>query len=166
MVVKNYMAATRIKQSNKSLNSLIGLFIIGLIFIVIFFIGNNASLLRQDIANWPKARAKVIAVDHKIVCETPEKSGACYAIFLINYSYEVNGKKYTNQFEQTYATSYSPGKMFYVYYKIDDPQLVFPKEKIPTKFNLYLPLFFGLFVIIPIIILWMTNKIREDIGSK
>jgi hypothetical protein len=130
----------KIKEDNKKPNSLVGLFFIGLILIVIFFIGGSASLLKQNITNWPKARAEVISVEHKIVCETPERSGACYAIFFVKYSYYVNGKKYTSQMEQMYGTSYSPGKTLDVYYKKDNPQLVFVNGKIPTKFDLFLPL--------------------------
>ncbi len=148
----------KIKKNNKESNSLIGLFFIGLTLAVIFFVGGNASLLKQNIANWPKAKAEVISVERKTVCETPERSGACYNIFFIKYSYCVSGKKYTSQMEQMYVTSFSPGKVFNVYYKKDNPELVFTKERFPTRFDLYLPLISGLAIIIPVIILWIYIK--------
>ena len=151
------MAQLQIRHGKKFQNCLGGLFLIGLIFVIIFFVGGNVSLLKQNILSWPRAKAEVISVDQKIVCDTPEKSGACYAIFFIKYLYEVNGNKYANQFEQEYATSYSSGKIFSVYYKSDNPRIAFPKEQIPTRLNLYFPLIFGLFIVISVVILWIKK---------
>lgn len=151
----------RIKKNNKEPNNLVGLFFIGLILIVIFFLGGNFSLLKENIANWPKTRAEVISVESEIVCETPERSGACYSIFFINYSYLVDGKKYTSQIEQMYATNYSSGDTFDVYYREDNPQLVFTKGRIPTKYDFYLPLIFGLAIIIPVITLWIYIRRKK-----
>ena len=94
----------RIIKNNRIKNSLLGLFCIGLMFVAIFFIGGNASLLKQNIFHWHKVTAKVISVEQKIVCDNPERSSACYAIFYIKFSYCVNGVTYINQMEQMYAT--------------------------------------------------------------
>ncbi|MDO8661981.1 MAG: DUF3592 domain-containing protein [Candidatus Omnitrophota bacterium] len=149
------------KINNKKPTSLAGLFFIGLIFIAVFFIGGNASLLTQNIANWPKAKAEVISVEPEIVCETPERSSACYTIFFIKYSYNVNGKEYINQMKQEYVTNYIPGKTFDVLYKQDNPQLVFKKDDLPGKFKLYLSLIIGLIIVIPIMFFWKQKRNRR-----
>lgn len=148
----------RNKRNKKSINNLAGLFLIGLILIIVFFWGGSASLLKQNIPNWPKARAEVTSVKSKIVCETPERSSACYTLFFIEYSYTVNAKKYMSQMEQMYGTNYSPGSTFDVYYKKDNPQLVFPKGKIPTRLDFYLPLISGSAILIFVIILWIWKN--------
>lgn len=148
----------KIKKNNNELNNLFGLFFIGLVLIGIFFLGGNASLLKQNIADWPKARAEVVSVERKLVCETPERSSACYNIFFIKYAYKVNGKKYTSQIEQMYGTSLSPGKVFNVYYKKDNPNFVFTKGGFPSMLELYLPLVFGLAITIFVTILWIYIK--------
>lgn len=130
-------------------SSLIGLLFLGLIFIGLFFFGGNVHLLKETIINWPTAIAKITSIEQKTVCNTPEQSSACYSVFTINYVYSVNSEKYTGQTEQMYATNYSPGKTLCVYYKKGNPQLSFVKGKIPTRFNLYLPLLAGLTIVIP-----------------
>lgn len=140
-------------KNNKKFNSLLAPSLIGIILIIIFFIGGNACLLRQDIANWPNVTAEVVSVEHKNVCEAPEVSSACYDVFFIKYAYLVNGKKYINQLEQTFLTSYFAGKKFNVYYKRDNPQIVFAKEEIPNRARFYLPLILGLLLFVPVVIL-------------
>lgn len=150
----------RFKKKSNKLSILAGLFFIGLLFIILFFIGDNASLLKQNIANWPKVRAEVTSVERNIVCETPERSGACYSVFIIKYLYSVNGEKYMNQTEQMYTTNYVPGKVLEVHYKKDNPRFSFVKGKFPEKFELYLPLISGLVIVFSVIVLYLT-LIRE-----
>ena len=148
----------KLKGNSKESNSLIGLLFIGLIFIVVFFIGGNVSLLKQNISNWPKTKAEVTLVENRTVCDNPEQSGSCYSVFLIKYLYSVSGKKYIGQMEQLYTTSFFPGKIFDIYYKEDNPEFAFIKEKIPAKSVLYFPLIFGLIIIFSVIILWIYKK--------
>lgn len=150
-------------MQHKKTNNLIGLFFIGLILIAIFFLGGNASLLKQNIANWPKTKAKVISVESKTVCNNPEMNSACYPVFYIDYSYRIGEKIFTSQMQKKYMANLSVGAVFDVYYNKDNPALVFPREKFPTRSDLYLPLIFGLAIVIPIIILWIYIKFRGHI---
>lgn len=136
-------------MSTRKYSSLIGLLFLGLILIGLFFVGGNVHLLKETITNWPTTTAKITSVNQKTVCDMPEQSSACYSTFTINYAYTVNNERYTGQIVQMYATTYSPGMTLEVYYKKDNPQLAFVKGRIPTKFNLYLPLLSGLIIVIP-----------------
>ncbi|MFH0855436.1 MAG: DUF3592 domain-containing protein [Candidatus Omnitrophota bacterium] len=130
-------------------DSLIGLLFLGLLLIGLFYVGGNVHLLKETITNWPTAIAKITSIDQKTVCDTPEQSGACYSVFTIHYVYSVSNGEYTGQTEQMYATNYSPGMTLDVYYKKNSPQLAFVRGKIPSRFNLYLPLLVGLIIAIP-----------------
>lgn len=142
-----------LKIKKEKCGDLLALFLIGIGLVAIFFTGGNLSLLNQNITHWPKTEAKVASIDRDNICEPPESSGACYDVFFVKYLYTVNDKEYTNQLRETFLTNYSLGKKFEVYYKKDNPQVVFTKEEFPTRSDLYLPLILGSVIIIIVIIL-------------
>lgn len=134
----------------------------GLLLILLFF-SQNLKLVQQNITNWPKAVAKVISIEKEYVCETPEVSGACYNIFFIKYSYNVNNKEYIRQTKPLLINSYYPGEKFNVYYDKNNLQLSFIDSEIPTKADLHLPLVFGLIIVGLVIIgFYLKNKTKSN----
>lgn len=150
----------KIKKDKNSSKDRVILFFIGFVLLAIFYFGGNFAVLKSDINKWPKAKARVTTIKQKEICETPETSSACYAVFIVNYVYSVNGKQYSGNIRQEFSTTYSVGKEFDVYYKANDHSMSFSKDNLPERINLYLPLIFGLSIIIPGIILWLYKRIR------
>jgi len=152
----------KIKKNRKNEKELVVLFIVGILFIAVFLVEKRFFLLKRNNANWSVAHAKIISVERKNICETPEVSSACYDTFISKYSFSVNEKKYISQTTQVFGTNYFSGKILEVYYREDSPEIVFTKEEFFSNKNnnSYLSLIFGLLIIVPIMIFWIYGRIR------